>query len=281
MQNTLHFLNRTGLRCLWVVIGDSLLDLQEREARTVVRSFTSRIVKAQDMAGLPQYWLRVHESTGGFHSNLIFPATKEMRAAILRWEEFKDYLRGKKAVQWAYDLERLGRVYLGKERVPFAKGGGKFGQRLQGSHRLGEGGGDRVQLSQTLRADAIDAGIVEPWQRTKARVLVPSKPVIIRPPVTDLVEAAPSMSSLQPLQPALQPPVQLPLFGALPERRYLQPSDLRSFRQVRGYTQAEISKWAGIRNRSHVANFERGHDGLSPAKQRALRHFMESQRLAA
>jgi hypothetical protein len=76
-------------------------------------------------------------------------------------------------------------------------------------------------------------------------------------------------------------PMQLPLFGTLPERRYLQPSDLRSFRQVRGHTQAEISTWAGIRNRSHVANFERGHDGLSLQRQRLLRHMMDTQRMAA
>jgi hypothetical protein len=97
------------------------------------------------------------------------------------------------------------------------------------------------------------------------------------PEIPAVTPAAPSEPRLIPMK----APVQLPLFGALPERRYLQPSDLRSFRQVRGYTQAEISKWAGIRNRSHVANFERGHDGLSLQRQRLLRHVMEAQRMAA
>jgi hypothetical protein len=278
LANGLHFLKRYGEPCLWVILGNDLLDLSEHDAREVVRTFTSQVVKAQKRAGLDQYWLRVHESSGGFHSNLVFPAPQGMDSDIRRWEQFGDYLRRDDAVQSVYDFDGL-TDYLAKERPPNVKGGWQFGRREKGSHKLGAGGGDRVQFSQSLRAVA--AGVVEPWQRTKARVLVRSTPAIIRPsvqaPVIDPVEAVLEVGSVQPMQPA----VQLPLFGALPERRYLQPSDLRSFRQVRGYTQAEISKWAGIRNRSHVANFERGHDGLSPAKQRALRHFMESQRLAA
>jgi hypothetical protein len=85
----------------------------------------------------------------------------------------------------------------------------------------------------------------------------------------------------EPTPVSVKAPVQLPLFGTLPERRYLQPTDLRSFRQVRGYTQAEISRWAGIRNRSHIANYERGHDGLSLHRQRLLKHMMDAQRVAA
>jgi hypothetical protein len=97
------------------------------------------------------------------------------------------------------------------------------------------------------------------------------------PEIPAVTPAAPSELTLVPMR----APAQLPLFGTLPERRYLQPSDLRSFRQVRGYTQVEISRWAGIRNRSHVANFERGHDGLSLQRQRLLRHMMDTQRMAA
>jgi len=276
LANGLHFLKRYGEPCLWVVLGDGLLDLSEHDAREVVRSFTSQVTKAQKRAGLEQYWLRVHESTGGFHSNLVFPAPQGMDGDIRRWEQFEKFLRGDNAVQLVYNFDGL-TDYLAKERPPNVKGGWQFGTRTKGSHKLGAGGGDRVQFSQALRADAVAAGVVEPWQRTKARVLVPSTPAIIRPPVQAVVinpvEAAPATINVQPLQ--------LPLFGALPERRYLQPTDLRSFRQVRGYTQAEISRWASIRNRSHVANFERGHDGLSLQRQRLLKHMMDTQRMAA
>ncbi len=240
LANGLHFLERYGEPCLWVILGDGLLDLSEHEARKVVQAFTSQIVKAQKRAGLEQYWLRVHESTGGFHSNLVFPAYPGMDRDIRRWGTFADYLRSAKAIRSVYDFDGL-TDYLAKERPPNVKGGWQFGRRKKGSHKLGAGGGDRVQLSQILKADAIAAGVVEPWQRTKAKVLAPSGP----------------------------------------KRRSLQPSDLRSFRQVRGYTQAQVSRTAGIRNRSHVANFERGHDRLSPHRQRLLKHMMDNRRTTA
>jgi hypothetical protein len=273
LANGLHFLKRYGEPCLWVILGDGLLDLSEHDAREVVRTFTSQVVKAQKRAGLEQYWLRVHESSGGFHSNLVFPAPQGMDSDIRRWEQFGDYLRRDDAVQLVYDFNGL-TDYLAKERPPNVKGGWQFGRREKGSHKLGAGGGDRVQFSRALRADVVAAGIVEPWQRTKAKVLVPSKPAILRPSmhivVPNAIEAAHTANA-----------VQLSLFDTLPEKPYLPSQDLRFFRLVHGYTQAEMAQRIGIRNRSHLANFERGHDGLSAAKQRALRHFMESQRLAA
>jgi DNA-binding transcriptional regulator YiaG len=196
-----------------------------------------------------------------------------MAGDVRRWEQFGDYLRRDDAVQPVYDLDGL-TDYLAKERPPNVKGGWQFGTRTKGSHKLGVGGGDRVQFSQALRTDAIATGVVEPWQRTKAKVLVPSKPAIIKPMIHVVVptaaEDAPTTNAEQ-----------LPLFETLPERPYLPPLDLRSFRLVHGYTQAEISQRIGVRNRSHVANFERGHDGLSPQRQRLLRHLMEAQRVAA
>jgi hypothetical protein len=94
------------------------------------------------------------------------------------------------------------------------------------------------------------------------------------PPVAPAIPSKPTPVSVA-------APVQLPLFSLLPERPYLQPSDLRSFRQARGYSQAEISRRIGIRDRSHIANFERGHDGLSLQRQRLVKHMMDTQRMAA
>jgi hypothetical protein len=61
---------------------------------------------------------------------------------------------------------------------------------------------------------------------------------------------------------------------------YIVPVEVRAFREETGCTQAEVSGWIGVKNGSHVANYGRGHDGLSPAKQRALKYFMETRRLA-
>jgi hypothetical protein len=144
---------------------------------------------------------------------------------IRRWEAFADYLRSAKAIRSVYDFDGL-TDYLAKERPPNVKGGWQFGRRKKGSHKLGAGGGDRVQLSQALRTDAVAAGVVEPTQRTKAKALAPSRP-------------------------------------------------------KRGYTQAQASRTAGIRNRSHVTNFECGHNRLSPHRQRLLKHMMDSRRTTA
>jgi DNA-binding transcriptional regulator YiaG len=272
IANGLHFLKRYGEPCLWVVLGDGLLNLSEHEARAIVRAFTSQVAKVQKRAGLEQYWLRVHESSKGFHSNMVFPAPRGMDHDIRRWEQFGKYLREEDAVQPVYDFDGLTN-YLAKERPPNVKGGWKFGRREKGSHKLGAGGGDRVQFSQALRADAVAAGVVEPWQRTKAKALVPSKPALIRPSIHVVVPAAAEIASTTNVE-------QLPLFETLPERPYLVPAEVRTFREETGCTQAEVSGGIGIK-RSHVANYERGHDRLSPARQRALKHFMETRRLAA
>jgi hypothetical protein len=166
--NALHFLETSGLLCLWVVIGDELLDLPNKQAREVLDDFKRRIVREQKKAGLPQYWLLVNECSGGFHTNIIFPAHSAMARKIRLWKTFQPYLKGKRAIQKVYNFNRLGRFYLGKERAPFVKGGGRCGRRLQGSHKL-EGGGDRVRISDALRMDAIAAGIIEPWLQTNAK----------------------------------------------------------------------------------------------------------------
>jgi hypothetical protein len=126
-----------------------------------------------------------------------------------------------------------------------------------------------TRLSFTKEAKAIVA------RRTGLAVVAPATAALPEPVVH------PPVIPPNPLPVVAAIPEQLPLFGALPERHYLPPSDLRSFRQVQGCTQAEVSGWIGIKDRSHIANFERGHDRLSLQRQRALKHFMETRRLTA
>src|SRR4051794_9493673 len=90
----MHFIRRTGLPCCYAVLGDSVLDMAEREARALFRAATSYIVQAQGRARLPQFWLRVFESTGGLHANLIFPASPTV-AARFRRSRFGAYCGGK------------------------------------------------------------------------------------------------------------------------------------------------------------------------------------------
>lgn len=56
--------------------------------------------------------------------------------------------------------------------------------------------------------------------------------------------------------------------------------DLAAERKRRGLSQAKIGLMIGLRQ-PHVANVERGHDRLSPARIRVLRHVLGSLPVAA
>src|SRR4051812_9421172 len=78
--------------------------------------------------------------------------------------------------------------------------------------------------------------------------------------------------------------VQLSLFGDLP----VQPPDpfgtgfvVRLAREQGGLSQADLAARLGLRDRSHVANVERGHDRLSLSRRRLLCRIIETDRLAA
>jgi hypothetical protein len=75
-------------------------------------------------------------------------------------------------------------------------------------------------------------------------------------------------------------PVQLNLFDtglpALPP----PPFNLAAERKRRGLTQSAIGQMIGLRQ-PHVANVERGHDRLSPARIRVLRHILDGLQVAA
>lgn len=165
----------TGLKCVYLVLGDELLNLPMKTAREVIARFTSRIVLEQGRAGLPKLWLRVLETKGGLHANFAFPATPGMIAKLRASAEFKPFLKGLKAIQWIYSWNGLTERYLPKERVPYCRHDSRLAPRERGSHRL-EGGGDRVRLSDALREDALAAGLIEPWARTNANVTKPPKP---------------------------------------------------------------------------------------------------------
>jgi hypothetical protein len=260
----MRYMRRQGPATFITVEG---YDRPEREKRALFRKVKNDVALYQGREGMRRVlWLEVLESEPDLHSHIIAAMLNEEGVMRLAERMHMSASYGQNVlVQPVTDWDGLA-TYLLKEATPqaWAKGGKSF-RRVAGSHPLAEGGGDRVRTSKDLEAALIRSGRVEPRRRTYAARSLPMPPAQPKP-----IEVAPMVNA-----------VQLPLFGALPERRYLQPSDLRSFRQVRGYTQAEISTWAGIRNRSHVANFERGHDGLSLQRQRLLRHMIDTQRVAA
>jgi hypothetical protein len=83
----------------------------------------------------------------------------------------------------------------------------------------------------------------------------------------------------KPAQPVSVAPVQLALFDGLPALPP-PPFNLAAERKRRGLTQSTIGQMIGLRQ-PHVANVERGHDRLSPARQRVLRHILDALPVAA
>jgi hypothetical protein len=83
-----------------------------------------------------------------------------------------------------------------------------------------------------------------------------------------------------PAVPVSVAPVQLALFDAglpaLPPPAF----DLAAERKRRGLTQSAIGQLINLRQ-PHVANVERGHDRLSPARIRVLRHILDGLQVAA
>jgi hypothetical protein len=112
------------------------------------------------------------------------------------------------------------------------------------------------------------------------------------PPSIEIeMQAAPAATTVQEKPILLTVPsspttnvVQFPLFDDLPQQRLVSPQELQSFREEHEISQADIATVLRISDRSHVANFERGHDAFSLPRQRILRNFMDTyqpRRLAA
>lgn len=279
---------RDAVTLIFVTLGDRFLDLPGHEQRSEAREFFKRLTKAQKKAGSPEEWIAIFEVgkevRRGLHVHVLLIGSPELMRRIRSWARFRPYMRQpSQAVKIAHDprgfLDAGGYLIeeAGHERFAWPEG---------------TGGGDRVVPSPTLRAAIIAEGFPA-WQRTtscdlkrkppRARSSVHAKPVIE-------VRAKPAPPQEEPIIPTVPPRptttnvVQFPLFDDLPQQRLVSPQELVAFRDRHGISQAEIAAVLRISDRSHVANFERGHDAFSLPRLRILRNFMDAYqpvRLAA
>ncbi|WP_182177857.1 hypothetical protein [Methylobacterium radiotolerans] len=160
LKGALRAVRNTELPTYHFTIGDALHELgpdDHAKAREVIADFLARLVRDQGRAGLPQFYAlalecRVSGSKDGprLHGHVVAPATEEMVAVYRSSEAFAPYMRDQDAIVPVYDFARLAR-YLSKETEALP------------------GGGDRVILSRRLKAAAVVAGLVEPYQRTTTR----------------------------------------------------------------------------------------------------------------
>lgn len=272
-----HYLERLrhdGVPVVYAVLGDALLDLPEREARAVAAAFRARIVREQARANLPAVWLQVWEAASGLHANVVFAANPVIVAALRRSVTLKPYLRGENALRECFDVDRLVGSYLTKERRPNVKGGSWLGTRRKGQHRLGEGGGDRVSVSEALRAELVASGKVQPWKRTYVRRLPKAQPPAPEPtPVVRLVVS----------NAVVPEPVQLSMFGDRPVSRLADygggimsaavAHEVEWHRRRLGMTQDRLAASIGI-SRPQLTNALHERFGLSRWAAARLRDFL-------
>ena len=153
-------------------------------------------------------------------------------------------------------------------RKPVMAGSANSAGASTGSHKL-EGGGDRVRLSRELELDAIQAGLVETWQRTNAKRKADRKEYRKRP----LTARAPRLSGQILLFPELSKPVaRLQAFGGGYIPRPVA-DEIEFRRRQRDLSQRELAALVG-RSQGQLANALRGHDPISAAVVNRLRDVL-------
>lgn len=270
------FMAKTRLSLFWAVLGDELLDMESGEARKQFERFTTQLVIAQRREGLPQYWLRVLEASGGLHSNIVFVGNEKIARSLQR--SFAPFMHGEAAMQEVNDIHGLASRYLSKERTTQANWalGWKHSTRRPGSHRI-EGGGDRVTLSSALKQAAIAANYVEPWQATNAKRAAyrstarPVLSIVVSPQTAP--ETALTLTGQLCLFPEMEKPVtRLRAFtGGI-----LSPSaalELEYHRRRRGLSQQQLGRLAGL-SQPTLANAVRGRFGLSRQAANRIREVL-------
>ena len=252
-------------RQLWfITIGDGLQQMNPGDARDVVADFLKVLVTKQKEAGLPQDYALVWHCSKGLHAHVICPANQRILDALMRSARFGQYLYRK----WVFDVHGLAE-YLSQECIPQAAFKRRI-RRKRGSHQL-PGGGDRVRLSECLKADAIAAGYVDDWQPTNAKrseARAPTRPYKIRR------AKSPRLTPQQAvLFPQLEkPPVRLRDFhGGMLTPAQAQEVEFR--RQRLGLSQYQAAQLIGI-SQPHYANVVRGHDSMSKLAARHLRETL-------
>lgn len=245
------------------------LSIESGTSRSRINAIWKRVTKLQRQYGLPQFSVMEFEASrsGELGAHIIMTGTKAIAVRLKRSPE----LAAKKAVQRVYDAKGLVRGYLAKKRTPQAgwRREASLGGRIKGRHVV-EGGGDLIRLSEELKAAAIEAGYVEPWQRTNARRSIQRKSYRLRRLFS---QKAPRQAGQLPLL-SLRPVARLHDFGG----GFIPPAvalEIEFLRRRRGLSQRELGRFGGI-SQGQYANAIRGHDPISAVAVNRLREILLS-----
>jgi hypothetical protein len=235
--------------------------------RNEISAIQKRITKLQGSQGLYCYSAWVFETLPKLHAHIVFVGNSEIAHAMKRSAICHGCI-----VKLVPDPDGL-EDYLAKERTPQA--GYRrtdLGGRIRGSHPI-EGGGDRVRLSRELERDAIDAGLIQNWQHTKAARSSDRKERKLQ---RLYPKKAPRLSGQMLLFPKMKPVARLQAFGG----GYMPLAVAREIefrRRQRGLTQGKLGALVG-RSRGQLANAFRGHDPIAGSVVNRLRDVLLTTR---
>lgn len=249
----------------------------ERLARDSIRAVKHRVGQLQERDGYPRWHFEVLEGSCGVHSNIVAPLTMARAEQLLNWT-FEGVAFGQFVhVQRVTDMRGL--IGYG------VKNPGYLGKELGQKHALGDGGGDKIRFSDSLRDELIGRGMIGERKRVYA-----SRAIEKRAPVAAAEAPKPVLKLV--VYNALAPTeLQLSLLSEKPVTRLrdfahgvMPPAvvhEVETRRKWLGLTQAALASAVGL-SRPQLVNALQGRFGLSEWTVSRLRDFLlKGDKLAA
>ena len=231
------FFDNLGLPLFYAVVANRFLP--EREVREMARKFKSDLVKEQRRTNTPPWWLEMQEGSPAWHTNILFPLggqkAQQRAEAIAHSPSFPgDTLNIQEAESGGWFVG-----YCSKERASEAKyvPGVKMAPRLKGSHPNGDGGGDRLRVSDQFRTFLLAGGVAD-WKRRYASRTLPKQ------------EPPPAAVYIEPVQLAL--PIAAPVIDIR--------SAVEAKRLAIGMSQQALAATLGLKQPGYSNAFVRRHD---------------------
>jgi DNA-binding transcriptional regulator YiaG len=233
--------------------------LTDVERKRVIARRTAHLGQALQRRGQPHIGMTFFEkrSGGDLHAHHLVHVEHKNIDVIERWADIYDPKPVKRREKLDVPIHARPAVatdigYVTKQRLPFSP---EYEARCP--HRRQRG--------------AVIPG--KRWTATReALALLETKPEPVAARITPEPMAISETSA---------DAIQLSLFPILPSAHQWSGEQVRELRERIGMTQERLAIRLGLRDRSHIANVERGHDDFSPTRWRLLRHIMEAEGIAA
>jgi hypothetical protein len=140
-------------------------DNDARAMRVLSDRLKSHYCRFSSLNELTPRWVEVWETRPGLHSHIICGVPHD-KARALRKSLLRSKLLAEVHARTVYDRQGLVEYLFGEMSSTARFSSGR--PMRKGSYKL-PGGGDRVRLSRALKAELLDANLIEQWPKTNAR----------------------------------------------------------------------------------------------------------------